>query len=80
MVLGFIQNFVAEKFVVIGKVCHSQKLNNLLVSSWIISQRNGKIQSADGWLGKVNAVHISPVSSFILRPSTECQVHLRAPS
>ena len=69
MVLGLIQNFVAEKFVVMGKVCHSQKLNNLLVSLWIISERNGKIQSAHcrGWIAGQGecCAHIASVFFYL---------------
>ena len=45
MVSGFIQSvqghIVSGKFVVIGKVRHSQKLNDPCVSLWIITERNG---------------------------------------
>ena len=43
MVSGFI---VANKFVVLAKVRHSQGMNDCLIPIWIITEREGKILSA----------------------------------
>lgn len=50
MVSGFINSVqgigIAEKFVVLGKVRHSQKMSDPLVQLWIITENNGTINSA----------------------------------
>ena len=37
---------VAEKFVVLGKVKHSQRMNDLAISTWIIASKEGTVLSA----------------------------------
>ena len=50
MVSGFINSvqgiIIAGKSVVIGKVRHSQRMNDPLVPLWIITEANGTIKSA----------------------------------
>ena len=50
MVLGFIASIkghiVANKFVVLAKVRHSQRMNDSLIPIWIITEQEGTILSA----------------------------------
>ena len=50
MVLGFITSVqgcvVREKYIVIGKVRHSQQMNDPLISIWVIADKDGMINSA----------------------------------
>ena len=50
MVSGFIASFqdhiIANKFVVLAKVRHSQRMNDSLIPIWIITEREGAILSS----------------------------------
>ena len=50
MVLGFITSVqgcvVREKYIVTGKVRHSQQMNDPLISIWVIADKDGMINSA----------------------------------
>lgn len=50
MVSGFIASvqgrIIANRFVVLAKVRHSQPMNDSLISCWVITEREGTILSA----------------------------------
>ena len=61
MASGFIASvlqghIIANKFVELAKVRHSQRMDDSLIPIWIITEREGKILSAH-WLGWQNRVH-----------------------
>ena len=47
MVSGFIASvqghIIADKFLVLAKVRHSQRMNDSLISCWVITEREGTI-------------------------------------
>ena len=50
MISGFIASvqghIIADKFVVLAKVRHSQRINDSLISCWVTTEREGTIVSA----------------------------------
>ena len=50
MVSGFVSNvqghIISNKFVVLAKVRHSQRMNDALIPIWIITEKDGTINCA----------------------------------
>ena len=73
MVSGFISNVqgkvICDKFVVIGKVRHSQCMNEPPLPVWIISSKEGTVTSAHclGWKAGLSetCTHVASVSFYI---------------
>ena len=72
MIAGFIASvqghIIADKFVVLAKVRHSQRINDSLISCWVITEREGTIVSAHCLGCKAGLAESCSYVASVLRP------------
>ena len=70
LVSGFLNSFkgqeIGNKYIVSGKVRHSQRMNDPYVTLWIITEQNGSLRSVCGMHGGSRGMLLAYRKRFVL--------------